>query len=313
MSSFGDAILWLLAAVGLGPAPDQVFNGYLEADYVYVAPVSAGRIVAIPVTEGLAVQAGQQLATLENTSQAAQLQAALAAVAVAQATLENLQTGSREDEIEVIRASLHKAEADQRLARLNLDRASQLLAQGRVPQAEVDQLSAALQSADAQMEQLAAQLRVAQLPARQALVLAAQATLDQRRAEADLARVNLSDRVLTAPVGGVIEKLFFDAGEVAATGAPVVSILPEGAISAIFFIPEPDRAGFAVGDALTLACDGCPEGLTASITRLASDPQYAPPILYSRDERARLVFRAEASVSQGKGLLPGQPVTLARK
>ena len=61
---------------------------------------------------------------------------------------------------------------------------------------------------------------------------------------------------------------------------------------------------------LDVSCDGCNEGITARITYMASDPQYTPPIIYSREERARLVFRAEALLQHADGLLPGQPVTL---
>lgn len=312
MTALVDGILAALAAVFavFGSPEASSYNGYLEADYLYVAPQSPGRVVAISAVEGELVHAGQVLATLENTTQTAQLQAALAGVAVAQANLENLRTGSREEEIEVIRASLHRAEADQTLARSTLSRSTQLLAQRSVAQAQVDQDRAALQSADALVEQLTAQLRVAQLPARDAQLVSAQATLDMARAEADQARIALEDRVLLSPIAGKVEKVFFDVGEVAATGSPVLSIFPPDRLKAIFFVPEAMRPSVAIGAQLDLTCDNCPPGITARISRLASDPQYAPPILYSRDERARLVFRAEAVLSGATALLPGQPVTL---
>lgn len=314
MSSLRDTFLALIATVipGFGPDATPVYNGYLEADYVHVAPLGAGRILAIEAAEGDSVAEGQVLVTLEDTSQTAQLRAALAGVAVAEANLQNLQTGSREAEIAVIRAAMRKAEADRTLAQSTLARSAQLLAQGRVAPAQVDQDSAALASAEAQIDQLTAQLEVAQLPARDAQRVAAEAALDGARAEADLAQSALDDRTLLAPVGGTIERIYYEAGEVAASGAPVLSILPPGQIKAVFFLPEAERSGFALGDQLALGCDGCASGIRATITRLESDPQYTPPILYSRDERARLVFRAEARLTPVEGLLPGQPITLQR-
>lgn len=132
------------------------------------------------------------------------------------------------------------------------------------------------------------------------------------RAEAERARSELDERLVLAPVTGLVDKVFFDEGEVTGTGAPAVAILPPGALKVLFFIPEPERAEFAIGQKLALGCDACPEGLRAEITRLASDPQYTPPIIYSRDERARLVFRAEGRLLGEAPLLPGQPVTLRR-
>lgn len=314
MSAIKDFLFGLLALIlpGFGAPTEPVYNGYVEADYVYVAPSGAGRIVSILAVEGDKVTQGQLLLTLEDTAQAEALRSAEAGVAVARANLDNLQTGSREAEIEVIRASLHKANADQTLAQTTLDRSAALLERGLVPPAQVDTDRANLARAEAQIEQLQAQLRVAELPARDAQRLAAEGSLDMAKAQAAIAKSNLGDRTIEAPVAGVVDRIYFDAGEVAATGAPILSIFPPDRLKAIFFIPEPDRAGTRIGEILNVACDGCDDGITARITYLASDPQYTPPIIYSREERARLVFRAEALLVHADGLLPGQPVTLRR-
>jgi HlyD family secretion protein len=301
-----------MAAVGtLGwGGPDvPVFNGYLEADYIYVAPLTAGRIVSVAAEEGAQVQAGQVLVTLEQSSQLAALQAAEAGVAEAGANLDNLSTGGRADEIAVIEASLHRAEADRDLAVATFARTQQLAGQGQVSAARVDQDRAGLASARAAVEQLAAQLQVAKLPARAAQRVAAEAALAMARAQAEGARIALADRVLRAPVTGLLDRRFYQAGEVAAAGAPVLSIFQPERIKVIFYVPEAARAAVHLGDVLQMGCDGCPEGLTARVIKLAVEPQYTPPILYSRDERGRLVFEVEAQVSR-PGLLPGQPVTL---
>ncbi|MBP9952114.1 MAG: HlyD family efflux transporter periplasmic adaptor subunit [Cypionkella sp.] len=302
--------LFALLIPSLGPAPDPSFNGYVEADYIYVAPSSAGRIEAIAVDEGDLVQKGQLLVSMETTAQTAALRAATAGVAVAKANLANLSTGGRTAEVEVIRASLHSAEARQHLAATVLERSSNLLARGLVPSAQVDADRAALASADAQVDQLRAQLQVSELPARDAQRIAAEASLDMARAELAAAQFNLDSRLVRAPDAGKIEKRFFDPGEVAAAGAPVLSLFRPDNLKAIFFVPEAQRATLAVGKRLSVSCDGCAAGLGAEITRLADEPQYTPPILYSRDERGRLVFRAEARLLASTGFLPGQPVTL---
>jgi HlyD family secretion protein len=158
--------------------------------------------------------------------------------------------------------------------------------------------------------QAEAQLAVAELPARPAQRAAAEAALRAAEAEAERARTALAERVVAAPAAGRVEKLYFDPGEVAGVGAPVLSILPEGPLTVLFFVPESDRPKLAPGATFLLSCDTCPPGLTATLTRLAASPQYTPPVIYSRDERTRLVYRAEAALAAGSGLMPGQPVTL---
>jgi HlyD family secretion protein len=304
----------LLAALlpGYGDDPTPVYNGYVEAEYVYVAPSVTGRLHNMTVDEGAVVVAGQFLFEMDATKQRAALRAATARVAQAEANLRNLETGSREAEIEVVRATLEEARASQALAQSTLARTESLFARDIVTQARVDAERAALEQANAHVAQLQAQLAVSELPARDEQVIAAEATLKAARAEADLAAAQLDDLRVTAPVQGSVEKVYYEAGEVAPAGAPVISILPPDALTVLFYMPEAERPGFAIGEVLALSCDGCRPGLTATITRMASDPQYTPPIIYSRDERSRLVFRAEAALSRGSGLLPGQPVTLER-
>ncbi|RME15204.1 MAG: HlyD family secretion protein [Alphaproteobacteria bacterium] len=305
----------LLTAVipGYGVDPTPVYNGYVEGEFVHVAPSVTGRLNTMAVSEGDIVVAGQFLFDMDSTKQRAALRAANFRVAQAEANLRNLETGSREAEIEVIRASLAEARAARDLARTTLERTENLFRNNIVTEAKVEADRTALQQAEAHVSQLEAQLKVAELPARDEQLIAAQATLKAAQAEADLAAAQLDDMHVTAPTQGLVEKVYFEAGEVAAAGTPVVSILPPDALHVLFYLPEQERPDFSIGEVLDLSCDGCPPGLTATITRMASEPQFTPPIIYSREQRTRLVYRAEASLPRDSGLLPGQPVTLERR
>ena len=97
----------------------------------------------------------------------------------------------------------------------------------------------------------------------------------------------------------------------AGAGVPILSLYDPGRLKVIFFVPEARRAGLSLGQQLSVTCDGCAAALQAHVTRIAPEPQFTPPILYSRDERGRLVFRAEAQVATADGLSPGQPDSLS--
>lgn len=304
---------WVIALFpALDPDLPPSYAGYVEAEYVYVAPTATRELLSLEVAEGDEVKEGQALFELEDTREAAALRAVIARHDAAVADLTNLETGSRSAEIEVVRASLEQAQADQSLARTNLSRSESLHERGIVTTARVDADHAALERANARVAQLRAQLDVAELPARDAQIVAARAAVSAAQAEIDSARAALADLRVSAPAAGRIETVYFDPGEVAVAGKPVLSILPEGRMKVLFYIPEPERQSFALGERLVLDCDGCSDGLSIKITRMASEPQFTPPIIYSRDERTRLVFRAEGLLSQGAGLFPGQPVTLER-
>lgn len=312
MSGVLDGILAALAAVVPGaadPLPDG-FSGYVEADYAYIAPAAPGRIETISTAEGDRVFAGQQLFTLEATREMAALRAAEAQVRVAEANLANLETGGREQEIAVIRAEVARAEAQRDLAEGSLSRAEQLFARQNIAEAQVDEARATLASAEAQVAELKARLAVAELPARDAQRIAAEASLDAARAQAAEARSALDDRIILSPVGGTVEDVYFVPGETAGAGTPVLSILPDGPLKVLFFVSEPLRATISLGDTVAVTCESCPGDVSGTVTRLGSSPQYTPPIIYSREERSRLVFRAEARIGPDSGLLPGQPVSV---
>ena len=301
----------VLLVLGLAQPDETVWNGYLEADYVYVAPLTAGRIRAIHADQGDLVAALILPMELETESQGAALAAAKAGVAQVQANLDNLETGSRDAEVAVILANLRKAEADRDLARDSLHRTQVLADRGTASSVQLQQMKSQLAVAQAQVDQLEAQLEAARLPARAAQRTAAEAALNVARYQAMSAQVALRDRNLTAPITGVIDQRFFDAGEVAGAGVPILSLYDPGRLKVIFFVPEARRAGLSLGQQLSVTCDGCAAALQAHVTRIAPEPQFTPPILYSRDERGRLVFRAEAQVATADGLSPGQPDSLS--
>jgi len=303
----------LLALVpGLGVAPAPSWNGYIEADYVYIGSPSAGTIATVIAREGQAIKAGEVLFILDSRQQQAMLRAAEARVEAARANAENLATGSRDAEVDVIRANLEKGNADLALAQSQSERSDKLLVEGLVPQAKADQDRATLRSARAQVSQLEAQLRVAELPARDPQRVAAEATLVAAEADADKAREDLADRTVTAPADGRVERLYFSQGEMLAAGTPVVALQPGGALKVKFYLGEADRPAFALGEVLKVSCDGCGDGLSAKVSFFASDPQFTPPVIYSRDERSRLTFLTEATLDDSDVLHPGQPVTVEK-
>ena len=302
----------VLAIFGFGEELPTTYTGYVEGDYVYVSATSAGQIENILVSASDYVDAGDILFIQDPTQAEAAVAAALSQVKVAEAALDNLLTGARDEEVAVVQAQLDQAQANLSLVEQEYNRNSKLVADGIASQTILEATLANLSSAQAQARQLQAQITSMTLPARPAQRAQAEASLAAAQASLESAKANLDDRTITAPIAGKIEQVFYDTGEVLQPGMPVLSLLPENARKIYFFVPEPDRASFQVGDQLIMECTGCPPGTSVNITFIDSQPQFTPPIIYSRDERARLVYRAEGYPVQPLSLFPGQPVTLGR-
>lgn len=314
-----DILNWLggmagavLAALGsllpnFGPT-ETVYYGYVEAEYVYVAPASAGTIESIAVADGDRVQVGAELFVLDRRAQQAQLASAKAQLAATRAQLDNLTTGRREEELAITERALERARSALELAQQNYERTQPLYEQGVVPRARLDQDRAALMAAQSAVEELVAQLTVGRLPARPAELDAARAQVEAAAADVERLEVALADRTVTAPVAGAVEEVFYRVGEQATPAMPVASILPEGALEVRFFVTESERQQIHPGDSMSVDCRGCDHPVMAEVTWLASDAQFNPPIIYSRQDRADLVYLVKAKPEAGPMLKVGQPV-----
>jgi HlyD family secretion protein len=138
----------------------------------------------------------------------------------------------------------------------------------------------------------------------------AEATLRTAEARVNSARTRLKRRSVASPVSGVVQEVYFRVGEMVQSGRPIVSLLPPGNIRARFFVPQAMLPLLRIDDRVSIRCDGCSPELTARISFISAEAEFTPPIIYSPQERSRLVFRVEALPDQPAALRVGQPVTV---
>ena len=308
----------LVAAVTLlgacGAKPDPGWAGYVEGEYVYVAAPIAGALTTLAVQRGDAVKQGAPLFALEAQSERASREEAAARAVSAGAQASDLGKGKREQEVAVVQAQLAQAKAQAVQASAELTRQEQLVAQGFVSASRLDDVRAAARQARAHVAELEASLRVAQLPGRSDERSAAAATTDAAKFALEQARWREDQKRQSAPVDARVADTFFRSGEWVAAGQPVVSLLPPGATKARFFVPESELGAIAVGQAVSVHCDGCSAPVAARISFIATQAEYTPPVIYSNSQRARLVFMVEArpDARDETRLRPGQPIDVQR-
>ena len=141
-------------------------------------------------------------------------------------------------------------------------------------------------------------------------IAAARQSLAAALARRDAAETKLARRKLAAPVGGTVQQVYYRPGEMVPASRPVVSILPPGNIKLRFFVAQALLPKIAPGDAVTVTCDGC-QAITAKVSFIARAAEYTPPVIYSQEERNKLVFMVEARPDAPDGLRVGQPVQVA--
>jgi HlyD family secretion protein len=228
----------------------------------------------------------------------------------ADARLANLEKGRRPDEIAAIQAQQARARAALDLSRTNLARQEELVAAGFISHAVLDTARAAVAQDTAQLAELAAQIKVARLAARPDEVAAARAEARAARAALAQAQWRLDQKAVAAPVAGAVQDRLYLPGEFVPAGNPVVVLLPPGNIKLRFFVGETELARVKPGLAVRAQCDGCGAEIPATIRFVSTQAEYTPPVIYSRENRAKLVYLVEAGVTakEATRLHVGQPI-----
>ena len=259
----------LLLLAACGQKADDAWLGYGEGDSAFIAAPQAGWVTQLAVERGQTVRRGDLLFVLDNTQQQASRDQAEAALVQA-------------------KASLAQEQSNLTYTRTELNRQNGLAAANAGTPTARDQALTNYQQSTA---------RIAQL----------QAQISQMQAGLLGAAYGLSQRQVVAQTDGPVQDIYFRPGEYVPAAVPVLSILPPANIYVRFFVPETQLAKVHLGQKVRISCDGCKD-MTATISFIAQQEEFTPPVIFSVDNREKLVFKLEARAPGGLKIHPGQPV-----
>jgi len=306
---------WLVVCALLGacerPAPPAAYQGYVEADLIDIGPSAAGRLQALDVRRGDRIEANAALFHLDDSVERAAVEQAKSRIEGAQARVENLLGTRRTPEIQALRAQVTSAQAAVDLSRTQLEQAERLYASAYVAKARLDEARAAHARDLARLAEAQAQVANAVIGiGRSAEVKAAQTEVDAARAALAQAHWQLDQRSARSPAPALVYETYFSAAEWVPAGTPVVSLLPPGHVKLRFFVAEADLGQVRPGATIEASCSGCTGPIAARIDYVSPRPEYTPPVIYSRESRAKLVFLVEARATPQASihLNPGQPI-----
>ncbi len=289
------------------------WQGYLEGEFVYISAPLAGRLETLAVQKGARVATGAPLFTLEQVSELAAQREAAERLRSAEARAADMKKGSRPTELAALEARVEQSRAATELSRRELDRQTALAQSGAIAASDLDRAKLTHERNARAVDELAAQLATGRLGARTDAAAAAEADVAAARSARERADWAVAQKTQSAPAGALVYDTLFRVGEYVPTGTPVVALLPPENIKVRFFVPEMDFARLKAGDRVRVAITGRPP-LDATIAYLSPKPEYTPPVLYNRENRAKLVFLVEAAIdpAAARELNPGQPVDVTR-
>lgn len=307
--SFITTLILVVLLSACSEPPNNVFQGYVEGEYTHVAAPRGGTLLKLPVTRGETVSKGELLFSLERDFEAAAVNEARHALQAAQDNLANLEKGSRPSEIASIQARLKQAKASASLAEIEYERRQRLIRAQTISQEELDRAQSDYEQKQQAVRQINAELRTARLGARSDEIRAAMAQVLQSQARLEQTVWNYNQKRQSAPTNAFVFDTLYNVGEWVPSGYPVVSLLPPEKIEIRFFVPQTIISAVSTGQTAQISIDGMSEKINASINYISPEAEYTPPVIYSSESRAKLVFMIKARPNADAATLhPGQPV-----
>jgi len=309
-AGMGGVLILLSQTAGCSSQDSDRVQGYVEGEYVYVSSPLAGTVQTLSVRRGDQVSAGMPLFTLDDAPEKAARDEAERKLAMNRANWEDVKKGKRPTEIESMEAQLNQAKAALKLSEEIKDRQEALFRSNAASKEELDRARSAFNQDRQRATQLAADLATARLGSREDQIAAADANV--RAAEAVLAKAewDLAQKTLAAPKAGIVFDTLFWPGEFVSAGKPVVALLPPEYVKVRAFVPEVRIGSVKVGQSARVMVDGVAEPFVGKVIFISPQAEYTPPVIYSRESRAKLVFKIEIvfDPKDAANLHPGQPV-----
>jgi membrane fusion protein, multidrug efflux system len=256
-------------------------TGTLAAeDQVTLSAKVAGRVEAIDIDLGTRIQRGQVLARLDQTDFKLRVEQADAALQQARARLGLTPSGKDEQVDPEQTAIVRQARAVLDEARLTRDRSVKLLEQQLIARSQLDTAEANLQVGEGRYQDALEEVRNRQ------------AMLAQRRSELDLARQQLTDTVVLAPIDGAVSQRLTARGEYLAVGAPMATLVRIHPLRLRVSVPEREVSGVRAGQVVRLTIEGDPTVYSGRVVRLS-------PIV----QELNRTLTVEAEIPNERGLL----------
>lgn len=304
-------VLMMLVLTGCERETPSLLQGYIEGEFVYIAAPVAGTLERLAVQRGQVVKVGDTLFALDPMPEQTAVEEARRRCEQARAALEDARKGKRPSEIDALEAMRNEAQLALALAEKELKRVEELFrSAGATTEQEVDRARSIRDQGKQRLSQLAAELETARLGARPDQVAGAEANVEATRAALAKAEWSLAQKRQRASAEGVVFDTLYREGEWVPAGRPLVALLPPGNVKLRAFVPQATVGSLKVGDTVHVSVDGIAETLSAKVTFVSPRAEFTPPVIYSRENRQKLVFLVEAVFDPEVAvrLHPGQPV-----
>jgi HlyD family secretion protein len=295
---------------GKKPADNMLkLSGNIEAHESLVSFRVQGRIIDLPVDEGMAVQTGDLLARLDAKDYRQEVDVNRAAVRVRRQQLALGLAGSRSQDIEAARQSVIDAQADLEQKTKDYERYEELYNKDEIAGQIRDQAHSAMTRARASYNRAQEVLNKLEQGTRKEELAVDRANLHQAQESLDLAQIRLGYTVLRAPFSGVVLVRQAELGEVVSPGTPIVTLADLVHVWLRVYLPETALGKVRWGQEVEIRTDTFPGRVYhGRVAMIASNAEFTPKTVQTQEERVTLVYRVKIDIDNPQyELKPGMP------
>ena len=308
----GGLYFWQTRHHGAAAGAELVLYGNVEIRQADLGFNVDGPVDKILVEEGDRVTAGQTLALLDQSAYKLNVRNAEAALANAEQLLRQYVNGFRPQEIEQSRAALASAEATLQNAETTLQRNNKLVGDKYVSQSDTDAARTARDTAEALLRQARADLALKQEGPRKEIVDQARSNVEVQRANLDLQRYRLAKTELKAPSAGIVLTRIREVGAVVQANTAVMTVSVIDPVWVRAYVDGPNLGRAAPGTRVTVTTDASPgHSYNGSIGFVSPTAEFTPKTVETPDLRTSLVYRVRVIVDNpDASLRQGMPATV---
>jgi len=290
--------------------PDELkLSGNIEAHESLVSFKVAGRIVNLPVDEGMALKTGDLIAKLDHDDYSQQVAMDQAVQGVRNRELTLGLAGTRWQDIEAAKQTVIDSKADLEQKKKDYERYEVLYQKDEIAGQVRDQAATNVTRAQATYDRAQEALNELIEGTRQEEIDVERANVRQARENLDMSRIRLNYTVLTAPFDGVVLVRQAELGEVVSPGSPVITLADLDHIWLRVYLPETDLGKLHWGQDVEVRADTYPgKTYRGRVSVIASDAEFTPKSVQTEKERVTLVYRIKVDVENpNHELKPGMP------
>jgi multidrug efflux pump subunit AcrA (membrane-fusion protein) len=275
-----------------------------------ISPKVTAPVKKFYVQRGSHVRAGELLATLENSDLAAAALDNKGSYTAAQATFETATKATAPEDLTKAKLDLAQAKANLDLAQSIVNARTELLKEGAIPGRDLDTAQATLVQQKAAYDIAAQHLDSLEKVSHKAALENAQGNLESAKGKYLGAEAQLSYTEIRSPISGVVTDRPLFAGETAAAGSPLLTVMDTSALIAKLHIAQIQAQQLTLGAAATLTVPGIENPVAAKVSMVspALDPGSTTVEVWLRAENPKGLLKAGTPVH---ATITGRTVTNA--